>query len=130
MKNNIDAYGYVYYFLYKNKKAKRFKGHRLVAETFIDNPYNLPMINHKDENKSNNAVSNLEWCSATYNLNYGNRSKKYTKPIRMLNLQGVLLKTFESMKDAEKETSINHSKISSVCHGKRKKAGGYIWEFV
>lgn len=68
--------GYMLVGLYNNGYRKNFQVHRLVAETFVPNPDNLPQINHKDENKTNNNVSNLEWCSAQYNLTYGNRMKK------------------------------------------------------
>lgn len=58
--------------LYKNGKAKKIKMHRLVAETFIPNPNNYPCVNHKDENKLNNCVDNLEWCTYSYNNSYNN----------------------------------------------------------
>lgn len=68
--------GYLLTFLCKNGKKKTFSVHRLVANAFIDNPSNLPQVNHKDENKENNQASNLEWCTQKYNLNYGSRITK------------------------------------------------------
>lgn len=70
-KNHI-ANGYLQLELYKNGKAKKIKMHRLVAETFIPNPNNYPCVNHKDENKLNNCVDNLEWCTYSYNNSYNN----------------------------------------------------------
>ena len=63
--------GYIRVFLYKNGIKTNLSVHRLVAKTFLPNPDNLPIINHKDEDKTNNNVDNLEWCTAKYNLNYG-----------------------------------------------------------
>lgn len=63
--------GYLQLNLYYNGKRHQSKIHRLVAQAFLPNPDNLPMINHKDEDKTNNNVDNLEWCSAKYNVNYG-----------------------------------------------------------
>ena len=67
-----DRYGYLFLVL----QGRRFSIHRLVAEAFISNPGNLPQVNHKDEDKTNNMVDNLEWCDAKYNLNYGTRKDK------------------------------------------------------
>ena len=69
--------GYFKVILHKDGKQKRYQVHRLVAEAFIPNPDNLPIVNHKDENKINNCVWNLEWCTYSYNLTYGNRLLKF-----------------------------------------------------
>ena len=71
-----DKKGYFHVNLYKNGKLKNLQVHRLVAMAFIPNHNNYNQVNHKDENTSNNAVENLEWCTAKYNSNYGNRNKK------------------------------------------------------
>ena len=68
--------GYLFVTLCKNGKMKNFKVHRLVASAFLPNPNNLPQVNHLDEVKTNNVVSNIEWCSAKYNMNYGTRMEK------------------------------------------------------
>lgn len=71
IKKQVCRFGYENVTLRKPKEKKTFKVHRLVALAFIDNPNNYPEINHKDENKLNNSVENLEWCTREYNLNYG-----------------------------------------------------------
>lgn len=73
--------GYLKVSLSKNHKRYYFKVHRLIAITFIPNPNNYPVINHKDENKQNNCVDNLEWCSIKYNCNYGSRNKKISNTL-------------------------------------------------
>ncbi len=71
-----DAFGYIRVRLYMNGKSQRFMVHRLVATAFVDNPNGYPILNHKDENKSNNQATNLEWCTQKYNINYGTRTKR------------------------------------------------------
>lgn len=68
--------------LSKDGKMKHYKVHRLVAMAFIPNPNNLPIINHKDENPSNNNVNNLEWCTVAYNNAYGTARKRASKKMR------------------------------------------------
>lgn len=79
MTKQIDKDGYVRYGLYYDGKQHRIPAHRLVAFAFIPNPNNLPQVNHKDENKTNNCVYNLEWCTAAYNNTYGERLKRISE---------------------------------------------------
>lgn len=75
LKQRINQ-GYYEVALSKDNQKKFLKVHRIIAITFIPNSYNLPQVNHKDENTLNNCIGNLEWCNAKYNCNYGNRNKK------------------------------------------------------
>ena len=120
--------GYLRVNLCKNGKIKTFRVHRLVASAFIPNPKGLPAVNHKDECKTNNAVSNLEWCTTEYNNNYGThneRNIKLRKIIRCVELD----KTFPSILAASKELNLQSGNISHVLTGRRKSAGGYHFEF-
>lgn len=107
-----------------------FLVHRLVATHFIPNPNNLPEVNHKDEDKTNNCVDNLEWCDRRYNVNYGKHSPKIvlSKSVIQYSLDGYMLKVWDSISDAQKEVP-NTRKICDCCQGKRNKAGGYIWKY-
>ena len=82
LSNSTDTRGYSNVNLYKNGKRKLFKVHRLVAEAFIDNSNSYPLVNHKDENKQNNRVENLEWCTHEYNINYGTRSQRTSESMK------------------------------------------------
>lgn len=129
-----DSRGYLMVHLWKNNQQYAKKIHRLVAETFLENPKSLQDVNHKDENKHNNNVSNLEWVTRKDNINYGTRSKRQalalSKAIYQINKETLeIIQTFNSARDAERITGINNSNISQVCQGKRKTAGGFIWCF-
>ena len=107
--------------------------HRLVAEAFIPNPYNFPCINHKDENKENNSVENLEWCDYSYNTNYGTRTKRAKEKQFGDRFVVINLDTgdvYQTPKDASRATGIHNDSISRVCKGKSKTAGGYGWRYL
>lgn len=133
LKLQPDKNGYLYASLYSNNKQKHLKVHRLVAEAFIPNPEQLPCINHKDLCVYNNYVNNLEWCSYTYNNNYGGRAtraaEKNLKPILQYDLDGKLIKEWQGGSVIKKELGINVNHIYSCCTGKRKTSNGFIWKF-
>lgn len=134
--------GYEYCNLYKNGVRKTKTVHRLVAETFIPNPENLPEVNHKDENKVNNFCGtpennytdgNLEWCTHEYNNTYGTRVKRsiqnQTKFVYQFDLKNVLLNKWVSATIIEKELGFKQSNICNCCLGKAKTAYGFKWSY-
>ncbi|AFY98256.1 putative HNH endonuclease [Leuconostoc phage phiLN12] len=132
LKPSEDRYGYKFVGLYKNKRRFYFRVHRLLAIHFINNPQNLSYVNHKDEDKSNNSVDNLEWCTPSYNVNYGTRN------IRMAQTQGHSIKAFKngifvgsfySERKCARELNIDPSHVSKAVRGLQKTAGGYTFEY-
>ena len=125
-------HGYLKVKLKNETGNKTFQVHRLVAEAFIPNPNNLPQVNHKDENKKNNNVENLEWCDHLYNVNYGTRTKRSAlhqgKPICQLK-DGIIVNRFNSIMEAERETGINSRNIWRVLKGIRKHTAGCGWKY-
>lgn len=139
--------GYVFTALWKDGKHKNHFMHRLVATAFIENPLNLPEVNHKDENQSNNCVENLEWCSSSYNTNYsrkrhperyftvfdGKRTSHISKysmyEVNQLTLSGELVKTWINIAEIVRTMKYNNASITRCIMGERKTAYGYKWEF-
>lgn len=125
--------GYLKVNLCKNGETKTFKVHRLVAKTFIPNPQNLPEVNHKDEDKENNSVQNLEWCDQKYNINYGTRTQrqaeKLSKPVLQYTKSGAFVREWKSTHDVERNLGYFHNYISYCCTGRYKSAYNYIWKF-
>ena len=130
LKPTLQKKGYLYVSLCK--PLKKFKIHRLVAETFIPNPDNLPQVNHKDEDKTNNYVGNLEWCSLLYNINYGNgiikSCKKRCKKVYQYTMDWVLVREWESIRECGRN-GFNQGNIVSCCKGERKTHKGYRWKY-
>ena len=129
--------GYLRVKLWKDGKNKNCRINRLVAQAFLENPQNLPEVNHKDEDKTNNCVENLEWCSRSYNITYNGRAKKVgekntnnpkiSKPVFSVNKESGLIMYWESIMEAERCTGINNGNIIKCCKGKVKSAGGHTW---
>ena len=119
--------------LYNELGYKHFSIHRLVAIHFIENSNKLLFVNHKDENKLNNNYKNLEWCTASYNTNYGSAIKravdKKVIKVNQFDKNHNLIKTYYSFMEAERETNIPNGNIVKCCKGKRKTAGKYIWKY-
>lgn len=136
-KLTIHSKGYFTVHLTKNSITKLYQVHRLVAEAFIPNPQNLPCVNHKDENKLNNNVDNLEWCTNKYNINYGTRNKriskkmtngKLSKPVIQYDLNGNFIKEWPSAHECGRN-GFNDSSVSACCRGKLKTHRGFIWKY-
>lgn len=133
--------GYLCISLMKNNIKKQYKVHRLVAQAFLDNPDNLPEVNHKDENKLNNIPENLEWCDRKYNNNYGTARKRgaekisganhyKARPILEMDLEGNVIREWGCMREAEKALNIPiNSSIQKCLQGKYKTAYKRIWKF-
>lgn len=109
--------GYHQIVLCKDGVRKKHYIHRLVANAFIENPNKLPIINHKDENKLNNRVDNLEWCSAYYNLRYGKMQAKLVK-IDVIDSKGDVVEVVEGIRECERKYSISKYLIKQSSEGK------------
>ena len=131
LKSHLNHNGYLKHSLYKHDKQKELFLHRIIAIAFIDNPEKKPQVNHIDENKLNNDLSNLEWCTERENLIHGTRTKrvaeKLSQKVIKLDLNDNILNVFKSMGQAERETGVPRSGISACCNGKRKSAGRFKW---
>lgn len=136
IKPSIGKGGYKYVKLHTNGSYKTYAVHRLVAFAFIPNPNNLPQVNHKDENPSNNNVDNLEWCTAEYNVNYGTRTKRHQekmpkKIVQQCDLNWNVMCEYESLNDAARKNNYCIQNISQCCNNipHHLTYKGYKWRF-
>lgn len=132
--------GYSYAVLCKGCKEKEYKIHRLVAQTFIPNPDNLPCVDHKNTIRNDNRVSNLRWCTYRSNIRdnlitkervknaSANNGRKRSKRVVQKTLGGVVVKVWPSLNEARRN-GFSHCNIWACCNGKRKMAHGYKWEY-
>lgn len=112
---------YLFVGLWKQGKRKFYLIHRLVAEAFINNPNNYEEVNHRDEDKTNNTIENLEWCTHFYNCNYSQ-----SKQVLCVETGIVYPSTIE----VERQLGFANSHISSACTGRLKTAYGYTWRYI
>lgn len=119
--------GYFYVNLRNDGKYERFYIHRLVADAFIPNPENKPMINHINGIKTDNRIENLEWCTRSENAYHAHRTKLINTAREVLCIE--LNRTFPSVASAAKELNLQPARIVDCCKGRRAKTGGYHWQY-
>ena len=141
LKAGDNGHGYLFVELCKDGKTKTCRINRLVAQAFLENPQKLPEVNHKNEDKTDNRVENLEWCSKLYNINYGTGIKrsaekraekmtnnpKLSKPVFSVDKETGLIMWWQSAMEASRQTGIAQGNICACCKGRIKSAGGHIW---
>lgn len=133
LKQQLSKNGYMYITLSVNGKAVYLLVHRVIAVSFLPNPDNLPEVNHKDNDRTNNAASNLEWCTSRYNMaykeKYGISAKEATKvlrhPLIAINPEFSEVFWFESQHEAARQLGVNQGNMNEVVKRKRQTAGGY-----
>lgn len=123
--------GYLYVMLQYNGKQKINLIHRLIATYFIPNPNNLPLINHKDEDKTNNSIDNLEWCTYAYNSTYNNvhikRALELGQRVLAYNKDGEVMYDYCSAREAARQLGYQHTNISACCNGNIITYKNLVW---
>lgn len=136
--NGGKSRGYLTVLLYKGDRRK-YLVHRLVAEAFLPNPDGLPCVNHKNEDKTDNRVENLEWCTYQYNNTYGNvlqkrsikqiNDTKKSKHVYQYTIDGEFLREWPSCMEIKRQTGFENTNISACCRSIKKSAYGFRWSY-
>lgn len=144
LKQFQNEHGYLQIRLfYASRKATTHKIHRLIAQTFIRNPKGKRTVNHKNSNKKDNRITNLEWATHSENhkhaysngrvrtmLGKTGRLNAASKPVGQYDINGNKIANYENARHAAREANISYKHISCVCNGKRKTCGGFVWKFL
>ncbi len=136
----LDRYGYNYVSLKVGHKFKLFKVHRLVAQAFLENYSDNLQVNHKNEIKTDNQVSNLEMCDNRYNCNYGSRRTALARAVIQETLNGEFVREWESTREVERVLGFSNTSVSDCCKGYKKdyhsgkmyqvhQSYGYKWKY-
>lgn len=128
-KVNWDGYHRIQ--IWENNKCRMVSWHRVIAETFIPNPDNKPVVNHKNGIKDDNRVENLEWCTQQENIQHSwkNGLSKSNKPVDMLDMDGNYIQSFKSAVEAGKYINRHGSGITKCVTGVREHCGNYKWRY-
>ena len=124
LKGRRTKKGYLQVQLHQDAKIKPYYIHRLVAQSFLDNPDNLPEVNHIDQDKTNNCIDNLEWCTSQYNIEYSQ-----AKPVIGIDKITGLILEFSSAHEVERMIGIAQQSICACLKGRQKSAGGFYWYY-
>ena len=126
LKQCKDKAGYYVVNTSINGIKKQLKVHRLVAEAFIPNPYNLPTVDHINRIRDDNRIENLRWADMKLQTENSDRELLF-KPVLQYTLDGQLVAEYTGINEASRQTGICSSHITECCQGKLKSTGGYIW---
>lgn len=132
LRGTLKKNGYIEYELYIDGIGIFILGHRIIAQTFLPNPCNYPQVNHKNGDKKDNRIENLEWCDSSYNNSHAyknnlNSNDSIKVPICQLDKAFNLVAIYQSISEAKEETGI--ANINKVLAGERQTAGGYYWQY-
>lgn len=132
LNGNVNSHGYIVVSLTKNGKKKDCKLHRLLALTFLPNPSDFDCINHKDGNKLNNSLDNLEWCTKGQNNRHARETlgvDMSAKPVYQSTLAGNFVALWANISAAAKSVGVTPLCITDCCEGRTETAGGFAWNY-